>query len=190
MRLLPFVLASLLPSAIGVAQQPRTRTEEIELRRRDKQARLWPEHESPLVEQVNKLVERGLYEGLESGKGANGAQIVLGGTRSGQGFAAGVGYRRSDLWHDRFAMRGTARMTPLLAYVLDFELDFQSLRKDWFFLDFYTKYETSPQMDFYGQGGDSLEESRTSYLFEDFSTDFRLGFNFTDYLRAGFTIGG
>ena len=45
-------------------------------------------------------------------------------------------------------------------------------------------------MDFYGQGGDSLEEARTSYVFEDFATDFRLGFNFTDSLRAGFTIGG
>ncbi len=190
MRLLPFVLASLLPAAIGTAQQPRTRAEEIERHRRDKRARLWPESESPLVEKVNKLVERGLYEGLESGKGANGGQIVMGGMRSGQGFSAGLGYRRSDIWHDRFAMRGTARITPQLAYLLDLELDFQSLRKDWFFLDFYTKYEYSPQMDFYGQGGDSLEESRTSYVFEDFSTDFRLGFNVTDYFRAGFTIGG
>ena len=190
MRLLPFVLASLLLAAIGAAQQPTTRAEEIERQRRDKQARLWPERESPLVEQVNKLVERGLYEGLESGKGANGVQIVMGGMRSGQGVSVGVGYRRSDIWHDRFAMRGTARVTPLLAYLFDLQLDFQSLQKDWFFLDFYTKYEYSPQMDFYGQGGDSLEEARTSYVFEDFATDFRLGFNFTDSLRAGFTIGG
>ena len=190
MRLLPFVLASLLLAAIGAAQQPTTRAEEIERQRRDKQARLWPERESPLVEQVNKLVERGLYEGLESGKGANSGQIVMGGMRSGQGVSVGVGYRRSDIWHDRFAMRGTARVTPLLAYLFDLQLDFQSLQKDWFFLDFYTKYEYSPQMDFYGQGGDSLEEARTSYVFEDFATDFRLGFNFTDSLRAGFTIGG
>ena len=60
-------------------RQPKTREEAIEQARRDKMARLWPERESPLADQVNQLVERGLLDGFESGKGANGWQIVLGG---------------------------------------------------------------------------------------------------------------
>ena len=93
-----------------VSGQYRTRTEAIEAQPRDHQARLWPERESPLVGAVNGLVERGLYDGARSRKGANGAQFVLGGTRSGQGMSVGVGYLRTDLWPERLAIRGTARI--------------------------------------------------------------------------------
>jgi outer membrane protein assembly factor BamA len=176
--------------AVPVAGQFQTRAEEIEAHRRDKQARLWPERQSPLVDTVNDLVERGLYEGARSGQGANGWQAVLGGMRSGQGVSFGVGYRRGDLWHERLAFRTTARMTPELAYMFDAQLDLQGLRSDRFFLDFYTRFESSPQMDYYGQGLDSLEENRTSYAYDTFGADFRLGLNVTDRLRLGATIGG
>ena len=67
------------------AQAQTIRAEEIDQARRDKQARLWPESESPLVRQANGLVERGFREGVEDGYGANGPQVVLGGMRSGHG---------------------------------------------------------------------------------------------------------
>ena len=139
-----FLLCTFCFFASTVSAQFRTRTEEIEARRRDQQARLWPERESPLVEAVNNLVERGLYDGARSGKGANGGQFVLGGMRSGQGMSFGVGYRRSDLWHERLGFRTTARMTPLLAYMFDAEVDFQSIETERLFVDFYTKFESSP----------------------------------------------
>jgi outer membrane protein assembly factor BamA len=169
--------------------QPTTRAEEIERLRREKVARLWPERESPLVDMVNGLVERGLREGVESGKGANGPQLVLGGMRSGHGMTVGVGYRRSDFWSDRLGYRATARGTIQGAFLLDFDLDFQSLSSERFFLKFYTKYESSPQMDFYGRGADSLEENRTSYLLEDFATDIHTGFVLFQNLRTGLTGG-
>ncbi len=169
--------------------QPRTRAEAIDLARRDKQARLWPERESPLVGQVNDLVERGLYEGVESGKGANGPQIVLGGMRSGQGFSLGAGYRRSDIWNDRIGFRATARGSLQEALLFDFKLDFQQLRSERTFLEFYTKYERSPQMDYYGSGGDSNESDRSSYLLEDLSADFRAGFELFRNFRVGATAG-
>ncbi len=77
-RLTILSLALFPIAAAPTFSQPSTRTEEIEQARRDKMARLWPEHESPLVDEVNKLVERGLLSGTESGKGANGWQIVHG----------------------------------------------------------------------------------------------------------------
>ncbi len=174
--------------ASEVLAQARTRAEEIELRRRDKQARLWPERESPIVTRANNLLERGLISGAESGKGANGFQIAMGGMRSGQGFTVGVGYRRSDIWRDRIGFRTTARATPQLATLLDFQLDFHQLRTDWTFVNFYAKYENSPQMDYYGQRSGSSLDNRSSYRLEDFGTDFQFGVNFSGF-RIGATFG-
>jgi len=60
-----------------------------------------------MVDRVNSLAERGFREGLDSGHGVNGPQLVLGGMRPGQGFSAGLGYRRSDLWQERLGYRAT-----------------------------------------------------------------------------------
>lgn len=175
----------------GVASygEPKTRAEEIEEARKDKVAHLWPERESPLVDTVNGLVERGLKEGFESGKGANGWQIVMGGTRSGQGAAFGGGYRRTDIWQDRLGFRTTGRGTFQGGLLFDFDLDFQGLRTERTFVTLYTKYERSPQMDFYGEGQDSSEDDRTSYLLEDFAVDANAGFEVFQNFKFGLTAG-
>ena len=188
--MLRFTLTIVLLASTPVAAQYRSRAEEIQARRTQHQARLWPERQSPLVDQVNGLVERGLYEGARSGAGANGPQIVLGGMRSGQGMSVGLGYRKSDLWRERLDFRGTARVTPQLAYLFDAEIGFKSLETERFFFDFYTKFESSPQMDFYGPGPDSNPEDRTSYLYEDFAADFRAGYTLGRYFSFGGTFGG
>src|SRR4030095_13514207 len=104
-------------------------------------AELWRERTAPMVDTVNRLVERGFSEGLDSGKGANGPQIVLGGMRPGQGFTAGVGYRRSDLWAERLGYRATVRGTLQKAYMFDFNLDFQGLNTGCTGVTWSTKYE-------------------------------------------------
>ena len=167
--LLSFVASS------AMAQVPTTRAEQIRQERRDKVARLWPERESPLVDEVNRLVERGFYEGIESGQGANGLQLLLGGMRSGQGQTFGVGYRRSDLWQERLGMRGTARGTFQKASMLDFELNLNSIATKHGFMTLYAKYENSPQMDYYGDGAFSSREDRTSYRLEDLAVDLNAG---------------
>jgi hypothetical protein len=185
---LPVSLLLVSALAAPASAQFRTRKEAIEADRRDKQARLWPERQSPLVDQVNGLVERGLYEGTRSGAGAYGWQLVLGGMRSGQGVGVGLGYRRG-LVREQLGLRTTARVTPRLAYLFDAQLDFESIRTERFFLDLYAKYESSPQMDYYGPGAGSLEENRTSYAYDTFGLDFRAGFDVTDWLRLGGTLG-
>ena len=69
-----FVAWSATAPAWAQEAGPTTRTEAIEQERREKIARLWPEHENPLVKTVNNLVERGFREGLDSGRGHNGLQ--------------------------------------------------------------------------------------------------------------------
>ncbi len=138
----------MIVGAANAQSRVATRSEQIQQTRQDKIARLWPERESPLVDAVNKLVERGLYEGIESGKGSSGWQVLFGGMRSGQGQTFGFGYRRSDMWRDTTGMRASARATIKQAYMLDYELDFKSLATERSFVNLYAKYENSPQMDY------------------------------------------
>jgi hypothetical protein len=166
-----------------------TRAEEIDIARRDKQARMWPERESPLVRQANALVERGFREGIEDGYGANGPQVVLGGMRSGHGMSFGAGYRKTDIWGERIGVRTTARMTINGAYMVDARLALQGLEFGRSFFNVYTKYEKSPRMDFYGVGPQSSLGDRSSYLFEDVSADAQFGVTLANHWRVGLTAG-
>ena len=182
----------LLLSVLGAASlqaQPKTRAEEIDQARREKIARLWPERESPLVDIVNGLVERGLLDDSQ-GAGANGFQFVLGGMRSGQGAAFGIGYRRSDIWNDRLAYRFTARGTvQKRAWMIDAELDFPKLRSERGYITLYSKFESSPQMDFYGEGIDSSQDDRTSYSFDTLSFVGNAAYELLNNFRLGITAG-
>jgi hypothetical protein len=168
---------------------PTTRAEAIAEERNDKVAELWPERQSPLVNRVNGLVERGFKEGLDSGRGVNGPQIVLGGMRPGQGFTAGLGYRQSDLWRERLGYRATARGTFQGAYLFDFDLDFQGLRTERTSVRWYTKFESSPDIDYYGPGNSSLKEARTSFGYDDLTSDVDAAYLVARHVRVGFTAG-
>jgi outer membrane protein assembly factor BamA len=193
-RVARFSLACLFVAAPAFAQQspssqPKTRAEAIAAERADKLATLWPERQNAMVDLVNGLVDRGLKEGIDSGKGANGIQIVLGGMRAAQGMSGGVGYRRSDLFHEQLGYRATARGTLQGAYMFDFDTDFHALRTQRTALRWYTKFEHSPEIDYYGVGNSSSKDDRTSYRYDDFSSDFRLSFEPVRYLHFGATGG-
>ena len=177
------------PSA-SLAAQATTRLGLIELARRQKDATLWPERESPLVGRVNRLMDRGLVEGIRSGDGNNGWQLLLSGTRPAQGQTFGIGYRRSDLFNDILTARVTARGTLAGAQLYDGELQVNRLRrsKDTF-VNVYAKYERSPQMDYYGLGANSRKEDRTRYQLDTASIDGRAGYRFTRALNAGIDLG-
>ena len=174
---------------IPVCAQPETRAEEIDLARRDKKARLWPERQNQMVELLNKWVERGLLDEAGTGKGSNGPQIVFGGMRSGHGLSVGVGYRRSDWWREQLDFRFAGRGTIQKAYMFDLGLDFPKLQGRRSFLEFRTKWENSPQMDYFGPGPSSREEDRTSYRLEDVAVDLRGGTKIAGPLKGGGTFG-
>jgi hypothetical protein len=166
-----------------------TRAEEIEQARRDKQARLWPERESPLVTKANELAERGFREGIDDGRGASGPQFTLGGMRSGQGTAFGIGWRQTDFWQERLGLRTTARGSWHGAYMVDAKLDFHPLTTSRSFFNLYTRYEQSPRMDFYGRGASSQKANRSSFLLTDVAVDFQAGVELTPRVRVGATGG-
>lgn len=175
--------------SVPLQAQIESRAQQLDLLRRDKVARLWPERQSAFVNLINKYVERGGFE--DSAKGANGFEpAVLGGMRSGNGFAYGVGYRRSDLWHDRVDFRLTARGTTEQAYMFDFRGALKKLETERAFVDFYAKFENSPLMDYYGPGPESKKSNRTSYRLEDTELDLRAGYRPTRHLSAAARVGG
>ena len=186
------VAATLLaaPAFAQEEEDPKTRAEAIEMQRREKRARLWPESKSPIAEIANGFVERGLLDGVSSGLGGgNGFQIAIGGMRTGQGAAFGVGYRRSDLFRDRLGFRTTVRGTIETAWMADAQIYFPPLQTERGFLDLYVRYEFSPQMDYYGEGPDTSLDDRTSYRLSDFLFWARGGWEFFDFLRIGGTAG-
>ncbi len=168
------------------AQQPATRAEAIEQERREKHATLWPERESPLVVKANGLLDRGLLEGIQSGRGNNGWQVLLTGTRPAQGQTIGLGYRRSDLFHDALNARAAVRGTLRGAFMVDGEADLNRLhRSQDTFVTLRSKFERSPQMEFFGLGRDSRKEDRTRYLETTASGEARAGYRFTRTFNAG-----
>ena len=184
------IIAALLTLGAHDVCAQSTRAEEIEQARRDKQARLWPERESPIVAHANALAERGFREGIEDGRGASGLQFVMGGMRSGQGLSAGIGWRQTDFWQERLGFRTTARASWDRGYMFDARLDFHPLTTSRSFANVYAKFEHSPQMDYYGRGSSSQEGTRSSFLLRDFAVDFQAGLELTQRLRVGVTGGG
>jgi outer membrane protein assembly factor BamA len=166
-----------------------TRAEAIAAERAEKLATLWPERQNAMVDLVNGFAERGLKEGLDNGSGANGLQLTLGGMRSAQGMSFGVGYRRSDLLNDQVGFRATARGTFQGAYLFDFNLDFRGMHTDRTFMQWYSKFEHSPEIDYFGTGNETTNTNRTSYLFDDLSSDIDAGFKPGRRVRLGFTGG-
>ena len=186
------IAAALYPAAVQAQEdpKPKTRAEAIEMQRHEKRARLWPERKDPIAEIVNGFVERGLLDGVGAGRGGgNGFQLALGGMRSGQGVSFGVGYRRSDLFRDRLGFRSTVRGTPQLAWMADLSVYLPQLQTERGFLDVYTKYEYSPQMDYYGEGPKTNLEDITSYSLSDYLLWVRGGWEFHDLFRIGGTAG-
>ena len=131
---------------------PSTREDAIAAERADKVAELWPERQSPMVDTVNRLVERGFNEGLESGKGANGPQIVLGGMRSGPGLysrrrVSPLGFVGRTPGLPRHGTRDVPGRVSLRLQSRLPRVEDRARRRQW-----YTKYESSPDIDFYGPG--------------------------------------
>src|SRR5262249_4204814 len=141
--------------------------------------------QNAMVDLVNGLAERGFKEGLDSGRGTNGLQVTLGGMRAAQGMAFGIGYRRSDLFREHLGYRGTARVSAHGGYMFDFDLDFKGLRTERTSLRWYTKFEHSPSVDYFGLGNESSEDVRASYRYDDFSSDLYASFELVRYLHLG-----
>jgi len=109
--------------------------------------------------------------------------------RADQGMSFGIGYGRSDFLRDHLRYRATARGTVWGAYMFDFNVDFRGIQTERTYLQWYTKYEHSPSINFFGVGNDTTDARRASYLFNDLSSDFSAAIAPVRVFRVGATGG-
>jgi outer membrane protein assembly factor BamA len=63
------------------------------------------------------------------------------------------------------------------------------MRTERTYLRWYTKFEHSPQIDYFGIGNSTAESNRSSYLFDDTSSDLDAAWGPSRYVRLGLTGG-
>ena len=112
-------------------QAPQTLTRADELDRAGVRSRppCGPSEKIRSSAKANRLLDRGLVEGIRSGLGNNGWQLLFTGTRPAQGQTFGIGYRRSDLFNDALTARATVRGTLAGALLVDGETAVNRLRR-------------------------------------------------------------
>jgi outer membrane protein assembly factor BamA len=73
--------------------------------------------------------------------------------------------------------------------MLDFNADFRGLHTQRTAVRWYTRFEHSPQIDYFGVGNESSKDNPTSYRYDDFSSDFYGSFEPVRFLHFGATAG-
>ena len=170
-------------------EAPGTRTEAIENERADKVAELWPERQSPIVNTV-KRSGRARFQGRFGFRARRQRSPDRAWRHApGSGFTAGLGYRQSDLSAGASWVPHHRASTFQGAYLFDADLDFQGLRTERTSLRWYTKFESSPDIDYYGLGNTSPKENHTSFAYDDLTTDFDAALEAFRHVRLGFTGG-
>jgi outer membrane protein assembly factor BamA len=164
------------------AQQPRTRTEEIQQQR----DAVFKAPTEPDTDKVEEALAWANEHGLVSlfSVGFNGLTPTIGGLNNGSGLAGGIQFLRPDLRGGRFVFRSSARVSSNLFQLYDLEIGLPRLMKDRAYADFYVRHRNYPQVAYYGPGPDSRKEGRSSYRLEDTSYDLSIGLR-SRQLRLG-----
>ena len=185
----------LLVSALAVAQvlaplasaQYATRAEQIQARRQQKLEGLSPEQAPDGEQTMNTIEDKKILERLAFGY--HGLTLVMGGLGTGQGFAFGPQYLRTDLAGGEVTVRGSARYALSKAYLADAVLSFPRLADEHFFLEFAGTHRNYPTVDYYGPGSDSREQDRTHFRLEDTSIGVTAGVRPFGALEFGIRAG-
>jgi len=134
-----------------------------------------------LYVQKTKLLER-------FAEGWKGLHPKLGGLSTGSGFAGGIRYA-PQIAEGRVDFQTSGAISPRLYQFYDLKLGAPKLLGGKLFTDFYSRYRSYPQEDFFGLGPSSLKQDRTNFALEDSLFDISLGWNWTKWLATGVTVG-
>jgi Omp85 superfamily domain len=156
-------------------QQRETKSKEVKPGQRNSVER------GALYVQKERLLER-LAEGWKA------FHPVFGGMSTGSGFAGGVRYE-PRLADEAVYFRTSGAISTRVYQRYDLAFGAPRLLGGKLSADFYARYRSSPQEDFFGVGPDSREQDRTNFAQEDSLFDFTLGVNWTRWLTTGARVG-
>ncbi len=182
----PFILAALFQSSLGRAQQ-QSRSQEIEVARRNKSLQLAADELSKSERLLLEFKERRVLERITSG--VSGFRAKLGGLVPGGGFAAGPEFFREDLANGNVIFRTSIEASAKGYERADFNVGTSRYVKHRTFFDFFTVYHNYPGLNYYGPGPQSRKSSRTDFHLEDTSIDGAIGARPTPYAKIGVSGG-
>ena len=169
--------------ACGLAYaQAQTRAAEIEAARSQKELNLKPQADPKWQTRIDRVEQSVPYRLL--GGNLNGFGISFGNVVPGSGFAAGVQYKRSDLWGERLTASVAARATINKSYISQLDLSLPRLFQGRAFVDFNATHRNIGAMPYYGVGPDSAKTGRSNYRLEDTTVEVRPGVRIFKGLRA------
>ncbi len=148
----------------GPALAQSTRQETLEKQRAEKAKNLRPYEPGKLESTALYLEDSHLLEKLQ-GPNVIFPVFGLGGDTQGGGFAGGV-LARHRVFGDHGSIRGLAAISIRNYQLVSGQLVFPDLAQDHLELGIGARYRHFPRVGFFGEGPDSLEEDRTSFLFE------------------------
>ncbi|MBC8166975.1 MAG: BamA/TamA family outer membrane protein [Bryobacteraceae bacterium] len=166
---------------LAYAQAP-SRAAEIEAARTQKELSLKPQVDPKWQSRVERIESSIPYRLL--GSNLNGLGVSFGNVVPGSGFAAGLQYKRNDLWGERLTASVSARTTMNKSYIGQLELSVPQLFRGWAFMDFTATHRNISQMPYYGAGPESVKDGRSNYRLEDTNVELRPGVRIFKGLRA------
>jgi surface antigen Omp85-like protein len=186
MKFLVLLAPTIFPPFALAQDAPLTRQEDWRQQREAKSKSLKPYKPGSLeggtlYVQKERVLER-------FAEGWKGIHPKLGGLSTGSGFAGGIRYApRIAEGQVDFQMSGA--ISPRVYQFYDFKLAAPKLLGGRLVTEFYSRYRSYPQEDFFGLGPSSKTQDRTNYGLEDSLFDISLGWNWTRWLRTGVTAG-
>lgn len=181
-------VAGLLLCSTPAVAQYETRAEKIAAQRQQKKEQATPETVSKMEARLNVVQDKKLLERFATGY--HGLTVLLGGLATGQGFALGPQYLRTDLAGGNVHFRTSARYAFSEAYLADAVVALPGFGKgDRLFADIGATHYNYPRTDFYGIGPDTNEADQTHFLIEKSVIEGSFGTHLTKNLRIGTTLG-
>ena len=185
LRALIGFLVLLAPTAFA-QDAPLSRQEELRQQREAKSRAVKPYKPGSLEGGTLYVQKRRLLERFA--EGWKGFHPVLGGMSTGSGFAGGVRYEKGFA-DGALSFKTSGAISTRVYQLYDLSFGAPKLLGGKLSLDFYSRYRSFPQEDFFGLGPDSRKQDRTNFAQEDSLFDFTLGWNWTRWLTTGARVG-
>jgi len=177
------MLSMIWPMYAHAQATDESRSQQIESARAEKEANLQPEGEPKLEHDIESVKTSFPYKLVTSGFGGFG--VGFGHLRSGNGFAIGPQFSRSDLMSGRLALRVGARGSRTRSYLGSVEVSLRDLIDGHAFVDFRAEHRNLTEMAYYGPGPDSDKSGRSDYRLEDTTIEVRPAFTPFRHVRVG-----
>ena len=162
---------------------PQSRADEVQRSRELKSRNLAQDVGSRLEQRIIRLRRNKVFEDLTGPP--DGFGLAFGGLAVSQGFAAGVQFRKRDIWDGRLHFRATARASARKAYLVDFTASLPHLANDHMFFDLRSYHFDYPNIQYYGPGPNSDRNGRSVFRLENTGVEIKPGLR----LAPGLTLG-